>query len=415
MIWVYITLALALLLSAIVSGSETALLSVNKLRISELAKRGNRRAKLLQKVLARPEDMFSVILLLNNVFNVLIATLVGVLVADWLGGGLAAVVVATAVTTVVVVMLSELTPKTIAVAVADGWSLAAAPFFRGAIIVLRPIVAAMGLLPRAIIKLLRIDGRAAERPSITPGELRHLVDLSEEEGHLEEEQGDIIKNTFRFGVKTVADIMTPRVEIIALNADVTLEQFLASYKEQPRFVFPVLGGASQDMEGIIYVQDVLELIAGKGLRKDARLDKVVGKPLFVPEVTALDEVFEMMRDQRQRAVLAVDEFGAVSGVVTLSQLTEWLVGYGDENQRRIDRLPDGGYLVDGATPIETLVERVEWLDHLTSTAYDTVAGWFLSVHGDIPSAGNVVTDGGVRLTVREMAGGRIARVALQRI
>jgi len=412
-----IVIVVSLLISAFISGTEAALIATNKVRIRHMVRQGDKRAAAVYKILTRPEDFFGVILLINNLVNVLAATLIGALTAELIGGSAGlAVGVATGVSTLIIVIFSELTPKSFATATAERWSLAVGGIITFLMLVLGPLIWFFTYIPKGINKI--VGGQDSfSTPIITPGELRMLIDMGEEQGIVDSSQGTMLDNIFRFGETEVRDVMTPRTEIVWVDSGTTMREFLATYRSHPHTRFPVFDTEHDDIVGVLSVKDVMGSMADNKLDLAQPVTRLMRAALFIPETKRLDDLFTMMQQTGHKVALAVDEYGDVAGLMTLTRVVEQIVGRtgeeGHRPERRFITVNENTYVVDGGMSIEEA--NAELHLGIPEGGYETVAGFFLEMAQRIPTIGARVRYGGVRLQVAEMDGNRITSVRVRRI
>ncbi len=414
-----IIIIIGLLGSAFISATEVALLGSRRFRISRLAEDGDQRADAVLKVLNDNERFFGTILLAGNIFNILVASVGTSLAITTIGGGepsALSTVAATIIATILVVVVGELTPKSVAALVAERWALNTARIILFLMRVSTPIVWAFTLPPRGIVKLA--GGREAlATPAVTSAELRLLIDQGEEAGTVEETQGTMLDNIFKFGELEVRDVMTPRPEIVWISADTTFSEFLATYRGNPHTRFPVYDEEHDDVEGILSVKDVMVSQAEDRLDPTQPVTLLMRPAMFVPETKRLDDLFEMMQESGDKIALAVDEFGGIAGLITLTRVVEQIVGRtgeeGSRPERRFIAVNENTFVVDGGMPIEEANDELAL--GIPEGEYETVAGFFLEQAQSIPAEGSRVRYGNLRMQVSEMQDNRIASVRIRKM
>ena len=410
----FLVLVVCIAMVAFFSSAEASLLSVNKSRIRYLSQQGNRSAQVVSRVVERHEKFFATILLTENAF-IIFATSMGTAVAISLMGG-QGVLIATVIMILVVVTFGEITPKTLAAAASERWSL----------IVARPIAVIMFLetfiiyfftiLPRLIFKVMgRNQGMWS--PSVSEGELRMLIGISRAEGAVEEGEAAMLEKVFNFGGRQVREIMSPRPEIVWIERDSTLESFLSTYSEHSHTRFPVYEGSMENVIGVLSVKDVM-LALGKGqLQPKESVTSLLRPAQFVPETKTVSSTFGEMQKGAFGLVLTVDEFGGIAGLVTLKQLLEVIVGQvGEEGaapEEAYTAIGQDTFRLDAGIAISEINEELK-VD-LPEGDYQTVAGFILYSLGRIPSEGDTVEYRNLRLTVKAMSGVRIDEVELRRV
>ena len=417
MFWEFVAIAVALIVSGLVSGTEAALIAVNRFRIRHLADSGNVPARTVQKILTLPEDFFGTVLVINNIVNAFIALLVGSILARIIDDPLWSIVAGTGITSLIVIMFSEITPKSIANANSERWSLlVSSPLYwtmRG----LKPLVWGFSVIPRNLRRLSTPDDAIGKPPLITADELRFMIDLGEEQGSVEAEQGAMLDNVFRFGEKELRDIMTPRPEIVGVTENTNLREFMEVYKKSQHTRIVIWDQEQSDVLGTVSTKDVMTSLATNQMNLDRSVTELMREPFFTPETKPLSELLITMREHGGKIAVAVDEFGTVVGVVTLTRLIEQIVGrIGEEGETPAKLYSQHGpdtVAVEGRLLLEEANEELNL--GIPEGDYETVAGYFLSLEQRIPAVGDEITDGNLRIKVTAMNGNRIAWVNVTRL
>lgn len=410
---------IGLLGSAFISATEAAVLGASRYRIEHRGEEGDKRAKLVVQIFDQYEKFFGTILLLGNLFNIMVASVGTTLAIATIGGGEPTVlssVTATALATVAIVIVGELTPKTLAVVAAERWSLITARTVLILMTVAWPVVFAFTLVPRVIIRLFG-GKESLQSPIVTAGELRTLIDLGEAEGTVEENTGEMLENIFRFGEMEVRDVMTPRTEIIWVQADATFGDFMDSYRASPHTRFPVFDTDYDDVVGIFSVKDVLGSLSESALDMDLPVINLMRQANFVPETKRLDDLFEEMQESGHKITLVVDEFGGIAGLITLTKLVEQIVGRtgeeGNKPDRRFVTVNENTFVLDGGLEIGEANDELG-LD-IPEGDYETIAGFFLEQAQHMPNIGTRVRFGNLRMQVGEMEGSKIITIRVRRV
>jgi putative hemolysin len=410
-------IVIGLLGSAFISATEAAVLGASRYRIEHRGEEGDNRAKLVIQIFDQYEKFFGTILLLGNLFNIMVASVGTTLAIATIGGGeptFLSSVVATAIATVAIVVVGELTPKTLALVAAERWALITARTVLILMTVAWPVVFAFTLVPRGIIHLF--GGKdSLKSPIVTAGELRTLIDLGEAEGTVEENTGEMLENIFRFGEMEVRDVMTPRTEIIWIQADVTFGAFMDSYRASPHTRFPVFDTDYDDVVGIFSVKDVLGSLSESKLDMDHPVINLMRQANFVPETKRLDDLFEEMQESGHKITLVVDEFGGIAGLITMTKLVEQIVGRtgeeGNKPDRRFVTVNENTFVLDGGFEIGEANDELG-LD-IPEGDYETIAGFFLEQAQHMPDIGTRVRFGNLRMQIGEMEGSKIVTIRVR--
>jgi len=408
-------IVLALMGSAFISASEASIIAVNRVRIKNLSDQGNKRATAVQKTLEENEKFFGTLLLFGNLLNVLIATLVGTLIINLFGeGGFTSVIIATAISTIIVVTFGELTPKSISTRIADKWSLLVINIIRTLMLISGPAVWTFTLVPKIITKTF-LKSTIEENPVVTTGELRTLIDLGEEEGTVESAQGEMLENVFRFGEIQVKDIMTPRPEIIWIDKNISINSFLRIYKKTPHTRFPVCDGSLDEVMGIISVKEVMLYLANEGSDTNKSISSLIKESLFSPEMKLLDELLEEFQNTGNKITLVIDEYGEISGILTLSKCLEKIVGEsleeGENNINKISKTSNDLYIVDASISINEINDEMN-LD-IPEGRYETLAGFIIDRLQTIPEKNTRTNFKGYRFTIIETEKKKISKIQIR--
>jgi putative hemolysin len=410
-----IIISILLVLSALISASEASIVSVNKIRIKHLAQEGNRKAKIIAKIHSKYEDFFASILFIGNLLNITVAT-VGTSLAINIIGENSAVAIASAsiITTILIVVIGELTPKSLSTIRPEKWALLSSDIVIILMKITMPLVFIFALIPKGINRLVRKpDGENS--PLVTTNELRMLIDVGEEEGTLESSQGEMLENVFRFAETEAKEIMTPRNDIQWIHFETSLKEFLDKYKNYPHSRFPIYDDDYDDVVGILSTKDVMTLTSEKP-DQSAIVNSIMREPLFVPEAKRLDDLFTLMRKTGNKITLVVDEFGGISGLITLTMLIEQIVGpTGEEGIRLKEKfitLDANTFEVEGTMLIDDANDQLDL--SIPEGDYETIAGFVLENYQKIPEEGDKASYGNLRFTISEIEGPRISKVRIRK-
>ena len=402
------------MLSALVSASEASIIAVNKIRIKHLSQEGNRRAKLISKIQDNFEDFFATILFIGNLLNITVATIGTSLAINIIGENSAtAILIASLITTILIVVIGELTPKALSTINPEKWALATSDIVSILIKITRPLVFIFALIPKSLNKIFESNNSS---PSVTKGELRMLIDVGEEEGTVNIDQGEMLENVFRFGETEAKEIMTPRNKIEWVHFETSFSNFLDVYKNHPHSRFPVYDDDYDDVVGILSTKDVMTSIASSKLKNSSVVSSIMRAPLFIPESKRLDELFTLMRRTGNKVSLIVDEFGGISGLITLTTLIEKIVGStGEEGIRPKEKyilIEPNTYEIDGAMNIDEANDQLKL--NIPEGDYETIAGFVLENFQKIPIIGDKTSYGNLRITVNEIEESRISKVRIRK-
>lgn len=390
-------IVLLLAVSAFFSGAETALTAASRPRMHALARKGARRARLVNSLRDRKERLITAILIGNNLVNILASALAtGALIALF---GEAGIAYATVAMTVLVVVFGEVLPKTFAINHADRVALAVAPIVRIVMAVLGPAVAVTQAVVRIILRVLGADrlqvgAKAAEE------ELRGAIELHT--GAEDRDERNMLRSILDLADVEVGTIMVHRRQVVAIDLDqrpaAVVEQALASKFTR----IPLWRGQPDNIVGVLHAKAVLNALRLNGGNFDAiRINEIATPPWFIPESTTLLDQLEAFRRRREHFAIVVDEYGAFLGIVTLEDILEEIVGdIAERHEFQVPGVrpaPDGSYIIDGHVTIRDLNRDFDWQLPVDEAA--TIAGLVLHEARRIPEVGQVFTFHGFRFEV----------------
>ena len=407
----WLDIGIVVLLIAVVAfnaATEIAITRTNRVRAIRLMEEGHRGAAALSRITEDPAPYLNVVLLLTllaTIGGTTLATSVAVRHSEGAGE-----IISTIAMTIALFIFAEVTPKTFAIQQTDRVGLWTAP-------VLVFVTALVGPLAKALLKLANVimPGKGLKQgPYITEHELRASAEVASEEGEIEDEEKELIHSIFEFGDTIVREVMVPRPDIISIEDDKTLRDVQALVLEHGSSRIPVYDADSDldDVIGIVFAKDVLKALhQGK---HDMPLADIVREARYVPESKKVADLLREMQREKFHLALVTDEYGSVSGLVSLEDLLEELVGeitdeY-DHEELEMERVGDGVYRVSGKASVDDVNELLD--AELPDEEWDTVAGLVLDLFGKIPREGEEVTFQGLRFRAEEVQGRRIAKVLI---
>ena len=400
-----------LLCSAFFSASETALFAANRVVLRQRRAQGDRRARTAYALLGHAGELLTTILAGSTMANVGVTVVATSMAFSLLGRG--AEWGAFVGTTVVLLILAEIAPKTLAAKQADRIALAVAGPIATLQRVFTPLIRFLSVIATVLVRPFgaNITPRA---PLVTEEQLRYLVEVGEEEGVIEEEEREMINSIFEFGDTLVREVMRPRVDIVAVPADATVNRAIGLMSEQGHSRLPVFDGSVDHVSGVVYMRDLIPVLRNGKL--DQPVSEVRRPAFFVPETKKVDELFKEMRQRKVSMAIVLDEYGGTAGLVTVEDLLEEIVG---EIQDEYDFEEKPIHLIDANTAVVNARIHVDEVNALLGTKLpmdevDTVAGLVYSVFGRVPVQGETVTLPGAELRVERTLGQRITRVRITR-
>lgn len=427
-------LLLALILvNAFFAMSEIAIISLNDTKIKKMADEGNKRAIKVLKLTENPSNFLSTIQLGVTLAGFLtsasaaesFADPLAKIIAGWLSiesgnamysviGGVAMVVV-TVIISYFSLVLGELVPKRIAMQKSESISFKVVGFLLFIKAATRPFIKILSVSTNLVVRMFGLDPNANEEV-VTEEEIRMLVDAGEEKGVIEESQKEMINNIFDFDDVPVSDVMTHRTEIEAVEITDKIEDVVKLSCEMGYSRIPVYEDELDNIRGIIYVKDLLPYV-GKAVPSGKKLSKIMREAEFVPESKRCGDLFTEMTEKRVQMMFVSDEYGAVSGLVTIEDLLESIVGniqdeYDNEDED-IVQLDDKTFNFDGTTDIEEVEETLDI--SVPDGEYDTLGGLIMSELGRMPEEKDEIICEGYKFIVEELDERRIDRVRIEKL
>ncbi|MEW6711756.1 MAG: hemolysin family protein [Candidatus Riflebacteria bacterium] len=413
-----------LCLSAFFSATETAFFALSPLRLKKNETEGDERATEILGVLADKQKMLMTLLLGNTMVNVtatamatrfIVDYLPRSPIAEWVGGSVpVAVALASFTMTVILLVFGEITPKTIAIYGAYGYSRYAVKPLRLVILVFYPITAAVTwILSRIFPRFSDWNSHLGSTTSMD--EIDSYFTLGEEVGIIERDEKEMISSVFEFGETLVREVMIPRPDIIAMPINIELNALLEFIREDGHSRFPVFDSSLDRIVGILYVKDILMKL--DEIKQSYDLFKMLRPPFFVPETKKLDDLLSEFQKRKQHMAIVVDEYGGISGLVTIEDLLEEIVGeivdeYDLEEQDPLTKVDENLFSVDARFSISDFEQELGF--ELNYEDSETVGGFVLEKLGRIPQKGEVLTEPQGTFQVTEIKGNRILRVRFTR-
>lgn len=405
-----IAVIILLCLSAFFSSSETALTTVNQIRMRTLADNGDKRAARVLHVTGNPGKMLSAILIGNNIVN-LSASSISTSLAIHLFGNTGAGI-ATGILTFLILIFGEVTPKTMATIKADSMSLTVAAPIGFLMKILTPVIFIINKLSLGLMFLLHVNIKDAQK-KMTEEELRTIVDVSQENGVIEHEERDMIHNLFDFGDAEAKEIMVPRIDMTFVQADATYQEVLDIFRQDMFTRLPVYEDSTDNVIGIINMKDFL-------LQNDTpefSVRNLLREPYFTYEHKNTADLFLEMRKSSISLAIVLDEYGVTAGLITLEDLLEEIVGeirdeYDADEEDDITRISDREFYVLGSANLDDVSEALSL--HFTSDDYDTIGGYCLGLLDHLPEKNEIIlTDNNILIRIDRMEKNRIERIYIR--
>ncbi|MEG0548672.1 MAG: hemolysin family protein [Coprobacillus sp.] len=401
---------LLIALSALFSMSETAFLSVNKIRIRTLAEDNNKRAIVVDKLLEKQDRLLSSILVGNNLVNIGASSLTTSFIISIFGNEGTGVAIATGFVTLVILIFGEITPKSLATRKAEKIAFAVCRFIRFVVFVFSPVVVILNIISHFFIKIL--GGGGDTGPTMTEEDLKTIVTVSHEEGVLEDEERQMIHNVFEFGDTEIKEIMTPRIHVDSAPEDVTYNELMKIFKENQFSRIPIHAESYDEIIGVLHIKD---LMLSKVVKSKFDVKEFMRESFFVYEFNNISDVFESMRKEHISLAIVLDEYGVMSGIVTLEDIVEEIVGEIDDEYDEIEEsiidLGNDQYLIDGSLNIDEVNEFCH--TYFSSEDFESIGGLVLGECNGSPELNQVLRIENTLLTIEKIDKNRIVQLRLE--
>jgi CBS domain containing-hemolysin-like protein len=407
-----IILVIFLFLSAFFSGAETALTSLGKLKVKELMQKGEKWKKTIAIWIEDPNKILTTILIANNVVNIGAASLATALCIEiFKSKGIG---IAWGVTTFLILEFGEITPKIFARQHAEKLSLLVIKPLRVLSFFLSPLIKALVFLTNLFLKPLGGEMKK-ESSFITEEEIRGLISAGEKEGVLEEGEREMLHSIFEFGDTRVSEVMIPRVDMVAIEEGITLDLLLNLIKEKRHSRIPVYREDIDEIVGIFYVKDLLGLWRED---QEIKVKDLMRSPYFVPELKKVSDLLHEFQKKKVHMAIVVDEYGGVSGLVTLEDLLEEIVGeirdeY-DVEEILYKRLEDGSILVNAKMDIGEANKKLK-INIPEDDDPETVGGFILDLLGRVPRRGEEVEYKNLKIIIVEANEHSLSKLKIKKV
>ncbi|MCG7335040.1 CNNM domain-containing protein [Sporosarcina sp. ACRSM] len=403
----FIALGFLLFISFFLSGSETALTAVNRMKVQLRADQGDKKAIRLLNLISKPSRMITAILIGNNIANIMMPTIVTIIALDhgWKIG------VATAILTVLIILIGEVLPKTVAATFSEQVAYAVAPSISLLVKLLTPLTVLLSLFTNIFIRI--ISKGAVTEATLTKDDLRSMVDIASVEGTFEQEESNRLKEVLDFPDKDVSDVLeTHRTDIIGLPIEATYEEVRDTILEYSYTRYPVYDENMDTIIGVFYSKKFIEWSMNPRLKLGELIDR---KPLYVVQSASVEKVFKMMLAKKKHMAIVLDEYGGTLGVVTHEDIIEEMIGQDIEDETDIDEevlvyeKTDNMLICHGRLEI---VDAMELLGIELPTDNDTLGGFVLQELGHVPEEGERFTYDQLLVEIEEMDRSRIIRMMI---
>lgn len=400
-------LTILLALSAFFSGSETALMSLDRLRVKYLVQKKRPGAVHLEALLAQPDRLLGTILVGNNLVNIAASVFATTLFVEFFGdrGELLTILILTPI----LLIFSEVSPKAYAARFPEKVSFVVLRPILGVLWLLTPVVWMVTAIPRV---LNRLFGSEEARPALSEDEIRSIITMGEETGVVAREQRRMLHGVFELSQIRVRDVMIPRTEVVGVEVNTSFEDALQIARNSRHSRFPVYEGSLDSIIGIIHSKDILNYV---GTPQAFDLRAIARPPYFVPESKRIETLLQSFRRKRVHLAVVVDEYGGVEGIVTLEDIFEEIVGEIEDEYDVVEEvlfreIAPGRFLVDGSASLRTINRRFGL--QLSEEHANTLAGFLLRTMGTIPQEGDSCEANGTSFIVRKVVDRRIDEIEM---
>lgn len=394
-----------IIMSAYFSATETAFSSLNKIRMKNMADKGNAKAAKVLKMAENYDSLLSTILIGNNIVNIACASLSTILFVDMMGEDLGAGM-STLVTTIVVLIFGEVSPKSIAKEMPEQFAM----FSSGLLGVLLVILAPFNFLFRQWKKLLSKIIRPGEKQGTTEEELLTFVEETKNEGGIDEQESSMIRNVIDFSDIEAGEILTPRIDVIGIPIGASKEDVAQVFSESGYSRLPVYEETMDHICGIIYEKDFHNHV----LHTDAAIEEYIKPALFVTENKKIRDLLKELQSKKLHIAVIIDEYGGTVGIVTMEDILEELVGEiwdeHDEIVNAISKIAENEYEILGSANVEKVFEEIGIVAEVEVT---TINGWVMDACQQVPKAGDTFEFQNAFVRVMEMDGRRVSKIHIK--
>ena len=396
-------MAACLVLSAYFSATETAFSSANSTRLKTLAEKGSKKAKLACELLEHYDKLLSTILIGNNIVNILMASIGTVLFVRHYGD--AGATISTVVVTVVVLVFGEISPKSVAKDCAERFAMFSAPILRVFLFVLTPLNFLFSLWKKLLAKVFRLNGES----KMSQEELLMLVDEVQQDGSIDKNEGELLKNAIDFSEQQAQDILIHRVDLAALPITASKEEVAALFTETKYSRLLIYQDSIDHILGTVHQKD---FYVGCGITEKP-LPEIIVPPLFVLENEPISRLLKTLQKAKTHVAVVVDEYGGTCGIVTMEDILEELVGEiwdeHDEIEVFIRKTGANTFLVDAGMDFD---EFAAYFQLKTDSEMTSVSGWVMEQFGRVPESGERITAGPLDVLVTKVDNHRIEEIQI---
>lgn len=404
-----LALIILILFSGFFSATETAYSTCNKIRLKQMANRGNTRAEQTLNLCEQYDKLLSSILVGNNFVNIAATTIATVVFTNLFGSDKGPTL-STAVMTLAILLFGEITPKTMAKNFPDSFAMFSYPFLHFIVVILTPFTFLFSLWQKAVNSFFKNK----DAQGMTGEELITMIEEVEKEGSIEKEESELIQSAIEFSDVDIADIYTPRVNLVAVDIEDGYDEIEKAFKKHPFSRIPIYRDSIDNMIGFVHHRDFFLLES----KDTASIEKIIQEPVYLPLTTSLSDALKHMQKSKVHLAIVCDEYGGTAGIITLEDIIEELVGeIWDEHDEIVEEIIDLGnntYKFEGTVSIN---EVFEIFDLYEDDIYDsnTVGGWIIEINEKMPEVGDVIEFKNLKMTILEADDRKIKWVEITKI
>ena len=407
-----------MLLSGFFSSSETAFTAINRIRLKDQFEKDQpEKTETVEKLIEKPSQLITAILIGNNFCNVACSALATTIIIDMfqsfgIYNQAIVVPVITVIVTILLLIFGEITPKTLALKQPERLAVISSKFISPFIILLKPVILIFELLSAGINKIFKTDSQFSNK-SLSIDELKLMVDISHDDGVIEDEKNKMLTSIFEFSDTIVREIMTPRTDAICISDKETVQDAIHLITTKGHSRVPVYEDKMDNIIGIIYAKDLLTVSKSS---MNSNIQKFMRDAAFIPEFKPVDDLLQEMKRSKLHMAIIVDEHGGMSGLVTLEDIVEEILGeiqdeYDQDEKKEFNQLTENRFDVDAKINIKDLGDLID-IEFPDDDDFDTLGGLVLSIKGSFPSKNETIHYKNLDILVKEIKKRRIIRLEI---
>ena len=404
-IMLIIILAVLVLLSAFFSATETAFTSFNRMRMKNIAESGNKRAELLLRISEDYDKLLSTILIGNNLVNIAAASLATVIFVNYFGN--MGLILSIIVMTLAILIFGEISPKSLVKETPEKFAMFSVVFLRFLMVILTPVNYLFDQWQKLLAKIFKVQGKKG----ITEEELLTIVQEAEHGGGINEQEGELIRSVLEFNDVEAIDILTPRVDVVAVSTEDSKQEIADLFKKTGYSRLPVYDTSIDNIIGLIHQKDFHNEVASGN-----DLSAIIKPTIYIAQSMKIYKLLKLLQQSKSHLAVVVDEFGGTVGIVTMEDILEELVGeIWDEHDivvEEFSRIAENEYRILGSTNLEKMFDYFD-IDYESDTDVNTVSGWVIDKFGRIPSEGESFTYGNLVIKVSKTNHRRVQEITLK--